>query len=73
MENVEELDLEFLESLGFVGKEVNKIITCGVQQILKREDTPDINPKYYAGFNKLEDLAVEQIIDFYCHLAIRLK
>jgi hypothetical protein len=67
------LDLEFLESLGFVGKEVNKIITRGVQQILKQDDTPNINPKYYAGFNKLEDLKVEQIVDFYCHLAIRLK
>jgi hypothetical protein len=73
VDDVEELDLEFLESLGFMGEEVNKIITRGVQQILKRENTPDINPKYYSGFNKLEDLEVEQIVDFYCHLVIRLK
>ena len=71
--DVEELDLEFLESLGFIGEEVNKIITRGVQQILRQDDIPDINPKYYSGFNKLEDLEVEHIVDFYCHLAIRLK
>jgi hypothetical protein len=53
VDDVEELDLEleFLESLGFIGEEVNIIITRCVQQILKRENTPDINPKYYAGFN----------------------
>jgi hypothetical protein len=53
-----------LESLGFVGEEVNKVIIRGVQQILRNEAMPDIAPKHYANFNKLEDLEVEHIVDF---------
>ena len=73
VEDVDDLTLEHLENLGFVGEEINRIITRGIQQILRRKEMPDVAPKYYANFNKLKDLEVETITDFYSHLVIRLK
>lgn len=70
---MEELDLGYLESLGFQGEEVAKIITRGVKQILDRDEPADINPKYFSGFTKLEELELGAFVDFYSHLSIQLK
>ena len=40
VEDVDDLTLTHLESLGFVGEEINRIITRGIQQILRREEMP---------------------------------
>ena len=38
-----------------------------------RDDKPDINPKYYSGFYKLEELNVKDFLDFYTHLSVQLR
>lgn len=63
---------DFLEELGYVGDDVQKVILQGVGPILSRRDSPDINPKYYSGFQKLEELIVEDFVDFYSHIAVQL-
>ena len=63
----------YLEELGYTGREVETTIVRDVAALLTRWDTPDINPKYYSGFSKLEDLSVESIVDFYNHIQHQLK
>ena len=63
----------FLGELGYEGQDVKNTILRDVASLLDRWDTPDVNPKYYSGFSKLEELNVESFIDFYNHIQHQLK
>ena len=68
----DELTEEFLSTLGF-GQESYQTVGAGIVLVLQHWSTPDINPKYYSGFHKLEELTVEHFVDFYAHLEFELK
>lgn len=72
-DNLARVTPEFLAELGFEGDEAYMTILQGLLFIYKNEDKPDINPKYYAGFHKCEDLSVKTFVDFYAHLVLMLK
>lgn len=63
----------FLEELGFEGREMETTIMRDIAALLDRWEAPDVNPKYYSGFTKLEELTVESIVDFYNHIQHQLK
>lgn len=44
-----------------------------IKDLLTYWTTPDINPKYYTGFHRLEELSVELFIDFYTHMEFELR
>jgi hypothetical protein len=52
---------------------MHKVILRGASYVFVHEETPDINPKYYTGFNRHEELNTEDFVDFYKHLTIKLR
>jgi hypothetical protein len=63
----------FLEELGFEGREMEATIMQDIASLLDRWEAPDVNPKYYSGFTKLEELTFESIVGFYNHIQHQLK
>jgi predicted Fe-S protein YdhL (DUF1289 family) len=72
-DSMDEMDIDLLEELGYVTPEVQRVVLRGASFVILYEDKPDINPKYYNGFNRLEELNTEEFVDFYQHLTIKLR
>jgi hypothetical protein len=72
-DSMEEMSIDFMEELGYVTPEVQRVVLRGASFVILYEDKPDINPKYYTGFTRLEELNTEDFVDFYQHLTIKLR
>jgi hypothetical protein len=72
-DSMEEMDYDLLDELGYVTPEVQKVVLRGASFVIMHDEKPDINPKYYTGFNRLEELNNEEFVDFYQHLSIKLR
>jgi hypothetical protein len=71
--SITEATPEFLTSLGFDNDEAKRTIMRGLFFLINSGNKPDIAPKCYSSFQQLEELNMEEFVDFYGHLVISLK